>query len=285
MLTATILRLFLGQIRLLPRLIWLDTPGVQATVPMLRGVWGAALRGLDPAAYDAVFSPPGQGAVPGYLVRPAPPDLELAPAVHWFLFGPGISHDGSLRRAWDVGSGMGLGPQRRRFVCREFIPLGPDGRPAPQTKPWPLADAVWPLPGPPDVTPCCLVFPAPLRLLRKGRLVETPSFADVVVSACRRIGALLEGEYRPDWERLSDECLAVARARTSRWEGSRLDLHRWSAAQQAELELRGVSGSLDLPDGPGEVWPLLAAASWVHLGKSTILGLGQLQVRPRSELR
>ena len=35
----------------------LETPGVEATAPMLGGVWGAALHDLDPAAYAAVFAP------------------------------------------------------------------------------------------------------------------------------------------------------------------------------------------------------------------------------------
>ena len=53
-----------------------------------------------------------------------------------------------------------------------------------------------------------------------------------------------------------------------------------SARQDADLELRGVSGVLDLPEGPGELWPLLAAATWLHLGKATVFGLGQFEVQP-----
>ena len=48
--------------------------------------------------------------------------------------------------------------------------------------------------------------------------------------------------------------------------------------QESELDLHGVAGSLELPRGPGELWPLLAAAQWLHLGKGTIMGLGQLIV-------
>jgi hypothetical protein len=64
------------------------------------------------------------------------------------------------------------------------------------------------------------------------------------------------------------------------WQGRRLDLLRWSARQQAEIDLYGVTGVLDLPEGPGVLWPLLAAACWLHLGKGTTLGLGELQVLP-----
>src|SRR5437867_2793786 len=96
----------LGQVAVLPQQLLLDTPGVRATVPMLRGAWGAALHGLDPAAYHTVFAPDGRAATPGYLLRPAPPDPATAPSVQWFLFGAALAQDEVLRRAWDVASGM-----------------------------------------------------------------------------------------------------------------------------------------------------------------------------------
>src|SRR6516225_2696574 len=65
----------LSQVRILPRRLSLLTPGVRATVPMLRGVWGAALHDLAPEAYCSVFL--GHGAaherVPLFVLRPAPP--------------------------------------------------------------------------------------------------------------------------------------------------------------------------------------------------------------------
>lgn len=39
-----------------------------------------------------------------------------------------------------------------------------------------------------------------------------------------------------------------------------------------------MAGELHLPAGPGPLWPLLAAALWLHLGKGTIVGLGQPKV-------
>ena len=41
------LRDLLGEVVILPRRLSLTTRGVNATVPLLRGVWGAALHGLD----------------------------------------------------------------------------------------------------------------------------------------------------------------------------------------------------------------------------------------------
>jgi hypothetical protein len=53
-----------------------------------------------------------------------------------------------------------------------------------------------------------------------------------------------------------------------------------AARQDAALELRGVCGVLDLPEGPGGLWPLLAAAAWLHVGKATAFGLGHFEVQP-----
>lgn len=330
----------LSPIHVLPRRMLLDTPGVAATVPMLRGVWGAALHDLDPAAYAAVFGPndpaarspdapwppgnapphrvaaglpapalPAAAAAPqppgpaggteaaAYLLRPAPPDPQFAPAIEWILIGDATQHDFTLCRAWDIASGLGLGPQRLRFHLRRTVVLRPDGQTVDHAAPWPLSDVQWraqahtpglssgrQLPDEPvreraPDEPCRLVFPAPLRLLVRKQLIETPTLADLVVAAGRRVKAYLPAGLRADWDTLCRQALDVARGTpAAAWQGARLDLHRYSGRQHAELELRGVAGYLDLPQGPGELWPLLAAAHWLHLGKGTVMGLGQLVV-------
>ena len=55
---------------------------------------------------------------------------------------------------------------------------------------------------------------------------------------------------------------------------------RYSGSQKAEVELRGVAGSLALPARPSPISPLLAAAAWIHIGKGTVMGLGQLKIAP-----
>ncbi|HID23178.1 MAG TPA: CRISPR system precrRNA processing endoribonuclease RAMP protein Cas6, partial [Planctomycetaceae bacterium] len=70
------------------------------------------------------------------------------------------------------------------------------------------------------------------------------------------------------------------RIRSGPWHGDRLDLLRYSARQKRELELHGVSGHFDLPDGPGSLWPLLLAAHWLHVGKGTVMGLGEIRIEP-----
>ena len=308
------LRSCLHHISILPRRMLLDTPGVAATVPMLRGVWGAALHDLEPAVYAAVFAPndqreagpashplplPPRGtAVASYILRPAPPDPEFAPALDWILIGDAVQHDFTLCRAWDVASGMGLGPERRRFHLHRIVALRPDGQASDQPAAWPLSEVQWD--GQTSITatdaagespaarlcelapdqPCCLVFPSPLRLMFRKQLIESPTLADIVVAACRRVKAYLPAGQLAAWDQLSRQALGLARdTPAAPWQGQRLDLHRYSGRQHAELELRGVTGCLDLPQGPSELWPLLAAARWLHLGKGTVMGLGQMEVQ------
>jgi len=284
------LRHFLDDVLVLPRRVLLETPGVQATVPMLRGVWGAALHGLDQRVYQRVFAPASNGArpadargqspAPGYLIRPAPPDPQFAPAMDWFLFGDAVRYECTLWRAWDVASGLGLGKRRQRFFLRQTRWLQPDGSPSARPAVWPLSHARWPL-DPPETTSCRLVFPAPLRILHKKRLVERPQVPDLVAAAVRRVRAFLPPERWTAWDTVAKQAVALAHAtRCGPWHGHRLDLQRYSARQKAELELRGVTGWLELPQGPGPLWPLLLVGSWLHLGKGTVLGLGQLVVEP-----
>jgi hypothetical protein len=58
---------------------------------------------------------------------------------------------------------------------------------------------------------------------------------------------------------------------------------RYSGRQRQELEFHGVTGELPLPAGPGPFADLLAAALWLHLGKGTVMGLGQMVVVPVAE--
>lgn len=269
------------QIRVWPRQLLLETPGVNTSVPQLRGVWGAALHDAAPDAYARVFAPPDAAGPPLYVLRPSPPDARTAPAVHWVLLGDAAGFDAALARAWEVAAARGLGPERIPFRVRQRVPLGPDGEPAEADGPWALDQAVWPLPGNPATTPSRLVFPAPIRILRDKRLVERPTCADIAVAAARRVEALLPDSARADWRKWRERYLDLARRTVAEpWVGDRLDLRRWSARQRAEIELEGVVGSIDLPAGPGEWWPLLAAALWLHVGKGTALGLGELRVEP-----
>src|SRR5262249_27237105 len=151
------------------------------------------------------------------------------------------------------------------FIVRQMTDLGPDGRPGQSSGSWPLSACRWSVD---PQAPCRLAFTGPLRLLRQKALIERPTLTDLVVAAQRRVGACLPAALQARWAALRGPVLEAARRRRGIWQGRRQDLHRYSARQDADLELRGVCGVLDLPDGPGELWPLLAAGCWLHLGKA-----------------
>ena len=281
-LTADAIRQVLHHISILPCRVLLETPGVAATVPMLRGVWGAALWEMDRATYDRVFEGIGGSdstvpheKTPLYILRPALPDPAFAPAMEWILLGQAVPQGRVLAEAWQRAAEAGLGPQRRPFKLRQWLSLAPDGRQAEKRGPWRLGQCAWPCEQP-ETTACQVRFDSPLRLRRRGRLIEKPSLADLVVAAARRVGSFLAAVELPAWKSLEPELLAWARQTPEGpWRGERLDLVRYSGRQRRELDLHGVCGSLTLPEGPGPLWPLLAAASWLHLGKGTVMGMGQ----------
>ena len=276
-------RLALEQVWILPRRMQLDTGRTYATVPMLRGVWGRAIRKHFPELFSRVFEVPSRpGPVaqgPPYVLRPAPPDTEWAPAVEWILIGPAIEYLGRLAECWQRAGHYGLGRQREPFRVVRQGTLRPDGSVGQEPSPWSLAQAQWPCAS--AVTPCRLEFVSPLRLRYRGRLVERPTLVDLVASLVRRLGGMIPHQYQQLWlslGRLLLERAAQLPARSGPWQ--RQDLVRYSGTQKQELQLHGVVGTITLPEGPQELLPLLAAAQWVHLGKATVFGLGQLVVHP-----
>ncbi len=262
----------------------LETPGVVVTVPMLRGVWGAALRAESEGCYCRLFEGAGSER-PRYLMRPALQVAQPAPAVEFLLFSatqnPQDDRDDEeiAWTAWDRACRQGLGPRRHPFRLSAAVPLAWDGsalQPARRQPGFVLEDMPWPV-GTRD-TPCRLEFPAPLRLLRQGKLIASPTPADIALAALHRVCALAGPDTDPLWA-ARRYWLELGRALPfESWQGRRLDLVRYSGSQKTELELRGVAGSLALPAGPGPLSSLLAAAAWTHIGKGTVMGLGQLKI-------
>ena len=165
-----------------------------ATVPMLRGVWGVALRAESEACYCRLFEG-AESERPRYLMRPAPQVAEPAPAVEFLLF-PATTNllddrddEGIAWTAWDRACRQGLGPQRHPFRISSAVPLAWDGsalEPARRQPGFVLEDLPWPAGT--EETPCRLEFPAPLRLLRRAsssrhRLRPTSSWRPCTGSA------------------------------------------------------------------------------------------------------
>ena len=270
-------RSLLRDVRILPFRLRLDVDREIVTVPMLRGVWGRALHMLDHDIYDLVFTERHGG--PFYVCRPADVQPSRGAEIEWFLFGPAVANADLLRRAWDTAGGMGYGKAREPFAVRKAVALDPDRREQPSAKPWTMDRVTWPLAGNSERTPCVVEFSFPVRLMRQGRLIEEPALADISVAALRRFETLGAKVKEAD---LSTQSVAeIARGIASHpWTGERLDFHRYSGRQRVEVEQRGVAGSLILPDGPGSLWPLLAAAQWTHVGKGCVMGMGRLEILP-----
>jgi hypothetical protein len=116
--------------------------------------------------------------------------------------------------------------------------------------------------------------------MRRSRLVERPGLADIVVAGLRRVQAFMpDTTAASDLAKLRPALLEIARLVPSRpWSGGRLDLQRYSARQEAVLEMRGVAGHLELPEGLKSLWPLINALTMLHVGKGTVVGMGQVVV-------
>jgi hypothetical protein len=125
-----------------------------------------------------------------------------------------------------------------------------------------------------------LNFLTPTRLKHQGRWVETgPSFQVLVKGLLGRISSLsyfhcgqpLEADFRGLIDRAAG--VKIAESQT-RWE----DWARFSGRQQQRIELGGLVGRVTYQGALGEYLPLLALGEWLHVGKGTVFGNGQVQI-------
>ena len=201
-------------------------------------------------------------------------------AFEWLLFGnSALPSEPMLRRAWDIASGMGLEHDRVPFVIRDFCPLYSKVQIS-------LSQSRWINNG---RFPCSLWFPVPLRIQRRKKTILAPNFADLVEAVFFRLTPLVTiatgGECPQDlksvWPHFAADAIAIANQTPQLpWNGERIVHQRYSARQQSEVTQDGVIGHLILPNGPGALWPLMAAASVLHIGKGATFGFGRLVPTP-----
>lgn len=275
----------LKSLAVLPRTLFFENVYEDATVPMLRGVWGKALHLVDRHLYLDVFEggEVSSNHVPKYLLRQ---NLNAChpggqTAVDWILFGRIALKDPlGLIHAWLEASGMGLGPCREPFILRGVLKLGPTGAPhGLRGKAWPLSSTPWPLPGDPETAPCVLAFETPVKIKAYRAFQTQPTFVDICVRALDRVLNLAECDMPAQEQALKDATLFHARQVPEiplQWD--REHLCRYSGRQKIDLEYYGVVGAIGLPEGLGPLWPLLAALQWLHVGKGTTLGMGQVRI-------
>lgn len=291
------IRLNLADLTMLPRRLELKlAEPYPVTVALLRGVWGAALHESAPEVYRRVFE--GDGAAhlrtPQYVLRLAQPQGAATVILEWVTFGSALRCGEALLQAWRLAGVMGLGPERIPFQVREVLELGPGGAPAAAgtwAEGWPVSLDRSPISGVDGALPVRVAFPSGVRVMRRlpgtsrAAVIESPGPAEIALGALRRFAACMpevQGESAPGTllslhDGVRDYAQGVQHLG---WQGRRSDYSRYSARQRDEYGIRAVTGHLDLPEGSGEIWPLIAAAQWLHIGKGTTLGLGQLVILP-----
>ena len=179
-------------------------------------------------------------------------------------------------RAWDVASGMGLGRDRTPFRVIRTAHLSPSAKT--DDGGWPLSLAALSSDDVPNGG-CTLHFDAPLRLVERRHLIEAPTIRDIAMACVRRVEALSGRRVSDeDGSLLADIISEAERLPTETFVGRKSDLVRWSGSQGREIDMRGVCGSLRMPEGCGALLPLMLAAEWMHIGKGTVFGLGEVEV-------
>lgn len=256
----------------------LETGHVHTSSPQLRGVWGAALHDLYPHLFKRFFigeRPSGDNR-PLFVIRPGAATLDGLPTIDWIIFGEAAEYVDPLFDAWVEAASRGLGKNRIPFRIINVENNAPLGRLGEQISHigelgWPCADQ-----------PCILQFPSPLRIIKASQLVTKPSLGTILQASLRRCSTLVNESQRDSFIAASQALIEDADfPKEGLWRGDRSDLVRYSGRQKREIQINGVSGCIELPEGPGVLWPLIAPATVLHIGKSTVVGMGQMLIKAR----
>lgn len=124
-----------------------------------------------------------------------------------------------------------------------------------------------------------LRFITPARLRIKGRLLETPSFAQLISSLSLRLSMLAQSfSQQPliyDYRSMIELAQGVdTRASTLRL----MVLDRFSNRRQGKLELDGFMGEITFAPVFRELLPLLVAGEFLNVGSATAFGLGRYSI-------
>lgn len=126
-----------------------------------------------------------------------------------------------------------------------------------------------------------LILETPLRLKVNNKLQQDRfDPKEFFTQLGRRLWALLVVYHDADPERIDFRPLLretplpqVVNGRV-RWR----ELSRYSNRQKSKLKMGGLVGEVDLRGIQEAWWPLLLAAEAVHVGKGTVMGLGQIRL-------
>lgn len=177
----------------------------------------------------------------------------------------------------------GLGQARHRFALDRVRCQAPDGewhdlRPSQA----PPASATASQPPPAAPPRAVLRFLTPTRIKIRDHLASSIAPRALVFNILRRTlelahfhvpGAEIDWTFRP----LLDHASSIRVLSSDfRWH----DWQRYSNRQQTKMSMGGFIGTLEIEGDLGPLWPLLAAAEILHVGKGATFGLGKFALLP-----
>ncbi len=130
-----------------------------------------------------------------------------------------------------------------------------------------------------------LAFETPLRLRVKNRVLGPGDLQPrpLVTALLRRLSLLAchygEGNPELDYKALAEQAQGMeVLARELSW----FRWSRYSSRQQRHVDMDGVAGWLELGPCP-DLWPLLWAGQWLHVGKGASMGMGKYRLEAVAE--
>jgi hypothetical protein len=124
-----------------------------------------------------------------------------------------------------------------------------------------------------------LRFATPMRIKVDKKIQTKDMTLDVLIpQILRRLSALVTF-YGPGFDHENDFYALLHQTpwptlaqRSLRWKS----VQRYSNRQKKKLNIGGLIGTMDLVDISAAWWPILVAATVLHAGKATVMGLGQI---------
>jgi CRISPR/Cas system endoribonuclease Cas6 (RAMP superfamily) len=125
-----------------------------------------------------------------------------------------------------------------------------------------------------------LRFETPLRLVEKKKVLQKPCFRSFLRSLLARLSALFYFHCGVEVDLQFKEILQKAEKLQTTYESWRVyNLQRWSNRQKCQIPLDGVLGEVSWEgDLVEELWSWFLLGQWVHVGKSTSMGLGRYRL-------
>ena len=269
---------------------------------LLRSVFGSTLKRLvctghdnpcpPQCAYRILFEPVNQ---PGARFTDAAPPLifrfpliEKVPqqgylAFSMVLFGPALDYLPLITDVWRRAFEQGIGRSRTKGRLSSVAMQSFGGR-------WqPIYDSTAGLflPHQPELAlpddhaeeSLILRLETPLRLMSAGKLLSRKTLtADALARALlRRIHQVNQSYLHqpvPDWRKFQSWFASVKLKAVLQ----PLALSRYSSRQQQTMRLNGYLGEIHLQGVPRELRRWLVLGQYLHLGKNSVLGLGQYRL-------